>query len=67
MKLFCKHDWEILQEITTESKAEQRIRLVGSIPSERNSLDFDMFFKKKHMTILKCNTCGNLKRYVEEI
>ena len=67
MNLFCKHKYKVVQETTTESKAEQRIRLVGSIPAERNTLDFEMFFKKKHITTLVCEECGKVKRYVENI
>ncbi len=63
----CKHDWEIIQEVTTQSKGELRISQVGEIPMERDRIDFEEFWKRKHITILKCNTCGKLKRFVEEI
>jgi len=65
--MFCKHKWELLQETTTESKAEQSIRLVGTIPAARDRIDFEMFYEKWLVTTFSCKLCGKLKRMKDKI
>lgn len=65
--LFTKNDWEIIQEITTESQAEQMLRLVDKCPSPNNDYQLDKLTAKKHITILQCKNTGKIKRYVETI
>ncbi len=63
----CKHDWEIIQETTTESRAELQGKLTGKVAVASNSFDHQYLYKRKHITILKCKNCPKLKRFVEEI
>jgi len=67
MKIFAKKDWEILQETTTESQAEQLMRLTDQCPAPRNRWDMEEMTRKKHITILKCKNTGKIKRFVEKI
>ena len=61
-KMFCKHDWKIMSEVTTESRMEQLKRL------EKNVAAFNAFdLKRKHIQVFVCTKCGGLKRFVEDI
>jgi hypothetical protein len=63
----CKHQWKVLSEATTESKAEQMNRLTGEIPAPRNRLDLEPLLGKKLIHIVTCTECGKIKRYVTTI
>lgn len=63
MKWFCKHKWKILQDITTESWLEHTKKL-GLNPL--SALTFH-YFERKYITIVVCEHCGKLKRFVENI
>ena len=73
MGLFCKHDWEILSEIKTESKIEQMLRLAGEAPYPRNNLDpasvlvLEPVLGKQLIQIVTCKKCGKLTRWVTQI
>ena len=62
--MFCKHDWKVLSETTTESKIEH-VKNVGGVVAEGN-IAFG-FFIRKHIQVFKCDRCGKLKRFVEDI
>ena len=66
-KIFHKHQYEIIQEVITKSRAEVQGELIGKISSPRNASQHEELFKRKHITILQCKHCGKLKRYVEVI
>lgn len=67
--MFCKHQWDVLSETTTESKYENTIKaargndVIGSftIPSQMACAE------RKHILVVTCKKCGKLKRFVEEI
>lgn len=63
----CNHKWKILQETTTESKAERQGRVTDRISRPNNTWDHDAMYKCKHITILVCEHCDVIKRFVEEI
>ena len=67
MNLFCKHDWTVILERTTESKFEHNAKVAKSWGSQAkvncHAGDSDRF----HIVILTCKHCGKLKRYVSEI
>lgn len=67
MNLFHKHQWKVLQEITTESLADREGGLTGYVSEAYNLSVLKSLYSKKHITILTCETCGKLKRYVEDI
>ena len=52
--MFCKHNWQVLNETTTKSKLE--------LVQENNSS-----FNSKNADILTCTKCGKLERFVENI
>lgn len=58
MGLFCKHDWEVLSDKVTESEIEMISRL-GRTPKTYNSS------LRKSITVVKCNNCGKIKKFVE--
>ena len=37
MGIFCKHEWEIIQDVTTKSKAELHGEATGNVPQAQNS------------------------------
>ncbi|UUW39906.1 hypothetical protein VP14_219 [Vibrio phage VPMCC14] len=63
----CKHKWEVLQDITTESHSELHTRVTGRILTPDNIGSARKLFSRKHITILSCSECGKIKRYVENI
>jgi len=58
----CKHIWRLLSEVTTESKFEHSLRVLGKINSLPGQL---ACAKRKHIQVVVCNECGKLKRFVE--
>lgn len=58
----CKHDWNT-DHTTTESKMEQCSRLKYEVSGRGVSY----LTEKKHITIMTCKKCGQVKRFVEEI
>jgi hypothetical protein len=69
MNLFCKHDWHLILDKTTESKYEHSLKIVranhavGSCNLPWQLCDAE----RMHIVILTCKKCGKLKRYVTEI
>lgn len=63
---FCKHEWKILSETTTESRAEAAGRVNGHIPRPLDRHDLDPLYGKKLIQILTCK-CGAIKKFVTEI
>lgn len=61
--MFCKHDWEILSEHTTESQIEHANNM-GIMITEGGST---LMFERKFIQIIKCDKCGKIKRYVTEV
>ena len=63
--MFCKHEWQLLSETTTESKLEHSMKqlnqLIKSLPWQLCDAE------RKHIQTFSCKKCGLLKRFVEEI
>lgn len=59
--IFCKHDWQLLSEIVTESNAEQAKRI-----GLKNVKGF-FVFDRKLVQIVTCKKCGKLKKFVTDI
>lgn len=62
--MLCKHDWDLMSEVTTKSKIEAvtkltDFRLTGEL--------MEIFVRRKFIQLLKCKKCGKLKRFVEDI
>ena len=67
MSMFCKHEWKVLSETTTESQAEQFARLSGYFIKPKNSGQLELLTARKHICVVTCTKCGKLKRFVEGI
>lgn len=65
--MFCKHEWEVLVNETTESQMEQTLRLTGECPMPNNSYELAEMTKRKNICTLACKKCGKLKHYVEVV
>lgn len=63
MKLFCKHEWEVLSEIVTKSKMAHLSELIRRAPNEFDNA----MLERKHIQIVTCKKCGAIKRYVEDL
>ena len=67
--MFCRHDWQVLSEITTTSIYEHAIKamraegVTGSISLPWQLCDGE----RKFIQIISCSKCGKLKRFVETI
>ena len=60
--MFCKHEWKVLSEITTESMAEHAANIGATINKGNETI-----MERKHIQIVTCSKCGKLKRFVENI
>lgn len=67
--MFCKHQWEVLSETTTESKYENSVkaaRAAGVAVVTR--MPWQMCdAKRKYICIVTCKKCGKLTKFVETI
>ena len=61
----CDHKWELLSETVTESKFECSMKAAGNLVKTmpHQLCDAD----RKHIQVFKCDECGKLKRFVEDI
>jgi len=66
MNLFCKHDWQLLHETTTESVLEHTKRVTGNAGGSDNVGGQELLCQKKYITLVTCKKCGKLKRFVEK-
>ncbi len=61
--MFCKHEWEVLSEVTTKSIVEVLI--------EKGMKEFENIghreMTRTNIAIVTCKKCGKLKRFVTEI
>lgn len=62
--MFCKHEWEVLSETVTESQLEHLNKVAGL---GNGAEYFQSMLVRKHIQVVSCKKCGELKRYVEEI
>jgi len=60
--MFCRHQWKILSEITTQSAAEHAMGLGLTIKGQRTGA-----LERKHIQVIVCEKCVKLNRFVEEI
>lgn len=67
MNLFCKHEWKILSEKTTESKMEHFAKITNKYQPPSFMEQYNDMTTRKHICIVTCTKCGKLKRFVEEI
>lgn len=58
--MFCKHEWKVLSETTTESQMELAVRL-GAVKLKNPSS------YRQHIQIVTCSKCGKLKRFTETL
>ena len=65
-KLFCKHDWEVLSDITTKSQIEHIMDVAPNI-SNYSYPGYCNLALRKRILIYKCNKCGKLEKLVEKI
>lgn len=61
--MFCKHKWEVLSEHTTESKAEQMLRLFGKCPYPPNTWALEDMTKKVRILLVTCEKCGKIRQF----
>jgi len=68
MSIFCKHDYEMIQEVVTKSAFEVAIDYFkGTGVMELNLPKGMCNTERKHITTFKCAKCGKLKRFVENL
>ena len=61
--MFCKHDWKLLSSTTTESQLEHADKLGLRITRGGTTL----MLRRKYIQIVKCDKCGKVKKFVEDI
>ena len=67
-KLFCKHEWEILSETTTESTFEMATRAINNSGATQGRLPWQLCDgDHKHIIVASCSKCGKIKKYVTEL
>jgi len=66
--MFCKHEWKVLSETTTQSKFECALGAVNGIADGKIDIPSQMACAvRKYIQIVSCDKCGKLKRFVEDI
>lgn len=64
IKMFCKHNYDILDKTILESAFEQA--KAGSQVAKRVSADcVSEYFRKKVVLILKCSKCNRIKEIIK--
>lgn len=64
--MFCKHEWSLLSETTTESKFEVAMKAAEGHSDMK--IPWQMCeAARKHIQVFKCSSCGKFVRYVEDI
>ena len=63
VSLFCRHKWKVLSDKVLESPFVQVAKANLNIKAMRNIPD-DMFTRKS-VTILGCELCGKIRKFVE--
>lgn len=59
--LFCKHDYELISEVTTKSRYEHAFDVAAAYGA--NDVKHTLDLERKFIQVLVCNKCGNVKRY----
>ena len=62
MSIFCKHKWKVLSETTTKSRYEHAVDMGLS-----GDVDRSFMLDRKMISIIACEKCGKLKRFVERL
>ena len=66
IKLFCKHEWKIVSEITTKSRFEVATTQLNN--TKPKTIPWQLCdARRKHIQIVTCDKCGKLRRFVETI
>ena len=63
---FCKHDYKLISETTTQSKLEHAI-VLNNVRGRVSGSGNPTILERKHIQVFTCSKCGNLKRFVENI
>ena len=66
-KLFCKHTWILLQEVTSCSPIETFKRETGNHLTPKDTETLLQMTSHKHITTFTCDKCGKIKRFVEGV
>lgn len=68
MKLFCKHEWKVLSETTTESAIEVTMRVLQETTKSAKSIPWQMCStERKYIVVVGCDKCGKIKKIVENL
>lgn len=59
MSIFCKNNYKIVQEITTQSKAELQNNIIGCVSTPITSSSHNELYKRKHITIFNVKNVEN--------
>lgn len=67
--MFCKHDWELKNEATTESKFEHALKQCKKAGvTNKFTLSGQMCdAERKYIQVFACRKCGKLKKFVDTI
>lgn len=68
MRIFCRHDYELISETTTTSGIEHTLKVLNEFGRAVDSMKGGgLTADRKHIQVFTCKKCGNLKRFVEDI
>lgn len=64
---FCKHKWEKVSDVVTESTFEMSMRVANETCKGKLNLPHQLCVdERKHIVILKCD-CGKVKKIVTKL
>lgn len=66
--ILCKHDWNVVSDVVTESTFEMATRVLKRAAIGKVSIPGQLCVDdRKHIVVMACKRCGKVKKIVTEI
>jgi hypothetical protein len=66
--MLCKHEWELINQVITQSKFEHAMNQMKEFDKGSAKLPWQLCSaERKVIQIFTCKKCGKLKKFVDKI
>lgn len=66
--MFCRHNWEIIESITTTSKFEHAMNAAKEVGVNNCKIPWQLCDgDRKVIQVVHCTKCGKIKKFVTDI